>query len=111
MDHWRRSADLRKEAWEFLRSRVRPDIALLQEAAPPDRGDNVVYREGGLLDDRVSPAKDRGWGSAVISFGPGIRAIERATSPFNKEPIPLLRTLVAKVEYPPGIMRHEVAVP
>jgi hypothetical protein len=92
MDYWKRSAGLRAEAWEFLRTRVRPDIALVQEAVPPDGAEHVVFRLGGLWDDRVSPPKDRRWGSAVVSFGPQIRAIEHAVSPFRKKPNPLLRT-------------------
>src|SRR5450756_720790 len=92
MDYWKRSAGLRAEAWEFLRTRVRPDIALVQEAVPPDGAEHVVFRLGGLRDDRVSPPKDRRWGSAVVSFGPQIHAIEHAVSPFRKKPNPLLRT-------------------
>jgi len=97
MDHWKRSAALRKEAWDFLVTQVRPDIALLQETVPVDVDDHVVFRSGGLLDERVSPPKERGWGSAVVSFGPRIRAIERAMSPFSREPVPLLRTYPGSV--------------
>ena len=92
MDYWKRSTCLRGQAWEFLRTRIRPDIALVQEAVPPDGMEHVVFRAGGMQDDRVSPPKDRGWGSAVLSFGPEIRPVTQATSPFRRAPIPLLRT-------------------
>jgi hypothetical protein len=91
MDHWRRSAALREQAWQFLRERIRPDIALVQEAVPPS-GLSAVFLAGGILDERRSPAKQLGWGSAVVSLGPGIRAIDDARSPFNNELVPLLRT-------------------
>jgi hypothetical protein len=38
MDYWRRSAELRGRAWDYLESQVRPDIALVQEAVPLGRG-------------------------------------------------------------------------
>jgi hypothetical protein len=34
MDHWRRSTALRAEAWAYLEERLRPDVALVQEALP-----------------------------------------------------------------------------
>jgi hypothetical protein len=92
MDHWLRSPALREQAWQFLRERIRPDIALVQEAVPPS-GLSAVFRAGGILDERRSPARPLGWGSAVVSLGPAIREIDSARSPFRMEPIPLLRTL------------------
>jgi exonuclease III len=92
MDHWLRSAALRERAWQFLREQVRPDIALVQEAVPPS-GLSAVFRADGMLDERRSPARQLGWGSAVVSLGPGIKAIDHARSPFHREPVPLLRTL------------------
>jgi hypothetical protein len=92
MDYWRRSTELRARAWDFLRARVRPDVALLQEASPGGQSGSIVFRQDGLSDDRCGTPKDLGWGSAVVSFGPSLRQIEYAQSPFRAEPNPLLRT-------------------
>lgn len=92
MDHWRRSKALREEAWEFLGRAARVDVALVQEADPLGRGSSAVFRETGILDGRVQPPRDLGWGSAVVSYGPEVRAIEYATSPFSKVPVTLMRT-------------------
>jgi len=97
MDHWRRSTELREEAWAFLAGVVRPDVALLQEALPARTGDNVVFREGGILDERKDPPRNLGWGSAVVSYGPPVRPREFATSPFHAHPVPLLRTFPGAV--------------
>jgi len=97
MDYWKRSPALREEAWAFLRDRIRPDVALVQEAVPAPDLDQVVFRTGGMWDERSSSPRDLGWGSAVVSFGPQIRAVEQATGPFRPEPIPLLRTFPGSV--------------
>lgn len=65
MNHCMRSSALRKRAWEFLRDELRPDIALLQEASPPDDA-NSVYRP---IDAKK---RQLAWGSAVVSFRPDI---------------------------------------
>ena len=52
----------------------------------------MVSRPGGIHDTRDSEARDLGWGSSVVSFGPPIRAIESAVSPFRPDSNPLLRT-------------------
>jgi hypothetical protein len=57
----------------------------------------LVYRAGGIRDDRDGKSRDLGWGSAVVSFGPPVRAIESATSPFLPKPNPLLRTFPGSV--------------
>lgn len=97
MDYWQRSISLRAEAWDFLRSRIQPDIALLQEALPPTGTEAVVFRKGGILDERASPPKDLNWGSAIVSFGPPIRPIECARSPFRDNLVPILRTFPGSV--------------
>ena len=97
MDHWRRPAAQRLEAWEFLRTRIQPDIALVQEAVPPSDMPNVIFRQGGLHDERKSPPKDLGWGSAVVSFERQLQPIYEASSPFHDKPIPLLRTFPGSV--------------
>lgn len=103
MDHWRRPQEQRDAAWAFLRDEIRPDVALLQEAVPPDGVGSAVFRKGGMHDDRREKAKDLGWGSAVVAFGSEIRSIDSATPPFGKKPNPILRTFpgaVAVAELP-----------
>jgi hypothetical protein len=97
MDNWRRSTEARAHAWDYLRVQVRPDVALLQEADPSGHSGGVVFRQGGLSDDRSGAARDLGWGSAVVSFGPSIRTVETAISPFRPDPNPLLRTFPGSV--------------
>ena len=97
MDHWRRPADLRVRAWNYLRNQVRPDVALLQEATPTGQFAGLVYRSAGIHDDRAEEPKDLGWGSAVVSFGPSLRAIDSAVSPFGPSPNPILRTFPGSV--------------
>jgi hypothetical protein len=97
MDYWRRSSEMRARAWDYLRDQVRPDVALVQEANPAGNFAAVVYRPGGIRDDRAGQPKDLGWGSAVVSFGPPLRPLEYARSPFHTEPTPLLRTFPGSV--------------
>ena len=109
MDHWRRSAELRTRAWTYLESEIRPDVALLQEAHPTSSHSGVVFRAGGILDERGDKPKDLGWGSAVVSFGPTLRGIESAIGPFRPEPNPILRTFpgcvaVAEVQAPTSLV-------
>lgn len=98
MDHWRRRAELRAEAWQYLETELRPDVALLQETVPPPSLLRApVFRSGGLLDERKAPPRDLEWGSAIVSFGPQLHAITSAKSPFHTEPVPLLRTFAGSV--------------
>jgi exonuclease III len=97
MDYWLRSAEQRAAAWDYLRSRIRPDVALVQEAVPPELPGQVVFRAGGLLDDRRGAPRDLGWGSAVVAFGLDLRSIEQATNPFTTQSSPLLRTFPGSV--------------
>lgn len=97
MDHWRRSKELREQAWKLLQRVGRADIALVQEACPIGRGLYQVFREPGIRDDRKQPPRNLNWGSAVVSFGPQLRSIEQATSPFNDEPVDLQRTFPGSV--------------
>jgi hypothetical protein len=46
------------EAWEYLIQEIKPDIALLQEAVPPDD----LEESGKVL---WKPIKRRGWGSGI----------------------------------------------
>lgn len=97
MDHWRRSNELRAEAWRYLENVVCPDIALVQESLPVGRGSQVVFRDGGIWDDRKDKGRDLGWGSAVVSYGPTLRQVQVATSPFHAASNPLLRTFPGAV--------------
>jgi len=78
-DHWRRRADERRAAWEFLRG-LQPDYALLQEAVPPRdlAADHLAYREGGI------EGKAGEWGSLVVSFAGPLRVVGEARSPYAK---------------------------
>lgn len=65
MDHWRRTPEQRRLAWQSIQSELRADIALLQECvAPPHhaRG-HVAYREIG---------GSRAFGTAVVSTLDGV---------------------------------------
>ena len=109
MDHWRRSKDLREQAWDFLHRVARVDVALVQEAFPVGRGLSQVFRETGIRDDRVKPPRALQWGSAVVSYGPQLRPIEHAIGPFASAPVDLLRTFpgsvaIAELEWEPPIV-------
>jgi exonuclease III len=67
MNYGARSAEQRQQAWDYLRSVLRADVALVQEAVPPDQL-KQVYRpvgdgEGG---------RNYRWGSAVVALHPGL---------------------------------------
>jgi exonuclease III len=47
------------ESWEYLERTLRPDVALLQEAVPPDGVANVQWR----------PIDRRRFGSAIVTYG------------------------------------------
>ncbi len=72
-------------------------MALLQEAGPAGAFRDLVYRPGGIRDDRRTKFRDLNWGSAIVSFGPSLRAIDSAVSPFRPDSIPLLRTFPGSV--------------
>lgn len=97
MDHWRRSKELRNQAWDFLTRVARVDVALVQEAVPDGRGTSVVFRPAGIRDERVDPPRDLGWGSAIVSYGPSLSAMEHASGVFSTKPVSLLRTFPGSV--------------
>jgi hypothetical protein len=52
MTHWRQPtlpADTRAHGWGYLRTELRPDVALLQESVPPPSivSRSLIYREIG----------------------------------------------------------------
>ena len=61
MDHWKRTPQQRKDAWEYLQTESKADVMLLQESvAPSDIPRNrFEYRE---------IAGRRPWGSSVVAF-------------------------------------------
>jgi hypothetical protein len=67
MDHWKRRADQREAAWQFLKQQ-QPAVALLQEASPPERHRAAVYNED-------TSAGRRSWGTAVLAPGLPIDAV------------------------------------
>lgn len=62
-----------------------------------DQFHGIVYRSGGIYDDRGKEPRNLGWGSAVVSFGPSLRPIDSAMSPFKSDPNPVLRTFPGSV--------------
>jgi hypothetical protein len=96
MNHWVSSHDLRERAWAFLECTVQADIALVQEAIPTGRGKAVVFREGGIHDERVDPPRDLEWGSGVVSYGPAIRVVDHAWARSDAA-VPLLRSFPGTV--------------
>lgn len=97
MDHWRRSKDLWDKAWDALQQVARVDVALVQEALPTGQGVSRVFRENGIRDDRKNQSRDRGWGSAVVSYGPKLQAIENTVGPFADTSVDLLKTFPGSV--------------
>jgi exonuclease III len=77
MSHWQKTPELRKGAWDYLRS-IRVDFALLQETVPPDdlQSQSFVYRQGGI-------GANRPWGSAVVSFAGPITPVQEAKSRYG----------------------------
>ena len=69
MNHCRRSPDARARAWSYLRDTLRPDVALLQEVAPPS-GLAAVYK----AIDATSARYD--WGSAIVALSPQYELLE-----------------------------------
>ena len=79
MNHWSRSPEQRKAAWEYLRG-LETDYALLQEIVPPrDWPPNrLVFRKmeyGGRTQ----------WGSAVVSYDRPIQEVSECLSPHGKK--------------------------
>jgi len=60
LNHWRTAAEARGRTWNHLEQQIRPDVALVQEAAPLDSHGRVVWRPGGI--------GGKGWGSAIVSY-------------------------------------------
>jgi endonuclease/exonuclease/phosphatase family metal-dependent hydrolase len=69
MDHWRRTAQQRRDGWAFLRAGAKADVMLLQESViPADVPRNrYVHRE---------IAGSRPWGSSVVALVEGAEVRE-----------------------------------
>jgi hypothetical protein len=96
MDYWRRNELLRKKAWDYL-DNSKIDVALLQESRPTGQGKSIIFQESGIIDDRNGKLKNLGWGSSIVSFGPQIKYIDSALSPFSNTPVSLHRTFPGSV--------------
>jgi len=71
MNYWQRSSEERKQAWDYLKQNISPDIALVQEAVPPPDffdNENVCWREIG---------GNRKWGSGIITKSFPVRDVEK----------------------------------
>ena len=103
LNHWQqpiRPIDTRSAAWEFLRSDIKADAALIQETVPPQALDRTsyVYRE---------IAGHRPWGSAVVSFDPAVRLEEiwAVRTPFSSRRFTIANT------YPGSVAIAELSIP
>jgi hypothetical protein len=96
MDYWRRNELLRQKAWDYL-DNSKIDVALLQESRPTGQGKSIIFQESGIIDDRKGKPKNLGWGSSIVSFGPQIKHIDSALSPFSNTPVSLHRTFPGSV--------------
>lgn len=65
LNHWQRRPEERAAAWEYLRDVVAPDVALVQEAVPPEELTSVVYCP--------FPSPYRNWGTAVVALNPALQ--------------------------------------
>ena len=61
MDYWKHSEEERNQAWDLLDSEISPDIALLQEAVPPENR----YKSHNQVFLKVE-GKNK-WSSGIIS--------------------------------------------
>lgn len=74
MNRLGRSHANHRRAWDYLRD-LRADVALVQEASPPQELKPVYH---------PIDAKRYNWGSAVVVFQPGLRVKERRRIPLEK---------------------------
>lgn len=65
MNHWQRKPDQRADAWAYLKNVVAPDVALVQEAVPPEDLTSSVYQP--------FPSTHRQWGTAIAVFNPTLQ--------------------------------------
>lgn len=102
MDHWKRSVQQRKDAWEYLESRADADIMLLQESGVPTGlpRTRFVHRE---------LAGNRPWGSAVVAFSDAgdleLEEIDAVRSKYSSRRFSMLGSnpgtiIVARVDFP-----------
>lgn len=83
MNHWQRTEEQRAASADYLWKTIDPDVALLQEAAPPFPP-QAIFRSGGI-DAR------RPWGSAIVSDLP-LQEVTSVRSAYGGEQVELLRT-------------------
>src|SRR4249920_439446 len=76
MNHCMRRPESRRRAWDYLKNDLRADLALLQEASPPTaEALTSVFRPIDATKPRLA------WGSAVLTFGTGLRLRARPRVP------------------------------
>lgn len=91
LDHWKRTPQVRQQAWEKLRE-LGCDVVLLQEAVPPEtmgRG-CIAYRTIG---------DSRSWGSAVVALKAGmeVRELDVVRTRYDRRLFPMLGTFPGAV--------------
>jgi endonuclease/exonuclease/phosphatase family metal-dependent hydrolase len=86
MSHWQRTASQRDAAWAYLES-LSPDVAMLQEAVPPERLDKntYVYRPGGI-------GPTRKWGSMLVSYLGPVAELTHVRASHSRKAADLQRT-------------------
>ncbi|MEX2375055.1 MAG: endonuclease/exonuclease/phosphatase family protein [Dehalococcoidia bacterium] len=84
MNHWRTASEARPRTWAYLEEQIQPDVALVQEAAPLESHGRVVWRVGGIA--------GKGWGSAIVSYGPELTPMQKVRSLYADQEMDLLRT-------------------
>lgn len=78
---WNRTKAQVEAMWSILRDEIRADVALLQEAVPPE-GAKAVWH----------PIAGRRWGSAVVGFTTEVEEVTEAKGRANSRPQPLALT-------------------
>ena len=100
MDHWKRTAQQRRDAWSFLQSGAGADVMLLQESIVPAGASRsrVLHRE---------IAGSRPWGTAVAAIAPDLAIEEIGTvrTRYGSTRFPMLGSIpgtimVARVDVP-----------
>jgi exonuclease III len=77
MNHCRRSNKARAQAWEYLREELKADVALVQEARPPDDVESV----GQVLDESKRSMR---WGTFVVALNPALRLEAPKRTPLSE---------------------------
>jgi exonuclease III len=95
LNHWQqptRPVDKRAEAWEYLKSGIEADVALLQETVPLASLDRRSYVFHEIADYRP-------WGSAVVALDPKLRLEEiwSVQTPYSRRRFTIANTFPGSV--------------